>query len=78
MPSNSTSNNIDFVPPTRKAKESSPQPWPLPYFEPLHNANFDDHGSENSICAPRLQKNVIVPNSQTKSRHIQASFSYLV
>jgi len=54
MPTNRTSNDIDFVlptqysiPPTRKAKEPPPQPWPLPSFEPLHIANFDDHGTPN-------------------------------
>ena len=47
MPSNRTSDDIDFVPPTRKAKKPPPQPWPLPYFEPLHIANFDDHGTPN-------------------------------
>ena len=54
MPSNRTSNDIDFVlptqysiPPTRKAKEPPPQPWPLPDFEPLHIEDFDDHGTPN-------------------------------
>jgi hypothetical protein len=54
MPTNRTSNDIDFVPPTqysipptRKAKEPPPQPWPLPSFEPLRVANFDDHGTPN-------------------------------
>ena len=42
MPSNRTSNDIDFVPPaqypvppTRKAKGRLSEPWPLPAFEPL-------------------------------------------
>ena len=55
MPSNRTSNDIDFVPPTWKAKESSRSRGRCPTFEPLHIANFDDHGSENSIwllCLP--------------------------
>ena len=61
MPTNRTSNNIDFdpptqysipptqysIPPTRKAKGPPPQPWPLPSFEPLHITNFDDHGTPN-------------------------------
>jgi len=56
MPTNRTSNDIGFVPltqysipPTRKAKEAPPQPWPLPYFEPLHIANFDDHSTPNLL-----------------------------
>jgi hypothetical protein len=51
--SNRTSNDIDFVPltqysipPTRKAKEP-PQPLPLPSFEPLYLANFNNHGTLN-------------------------------
>ena len=54
MPSNRTSDDIDFVPPTqylipptRKAKQPPPQPWLLPNFEPLHIANFDDYGTPN-------------------------------
>ena len=54
MPTNRTSNDIDFVlptqysiPPTQKAKEPPLQPWPLPSFKPLHIANFNDHGTLN-------------------------------
>ena len=42
MPSNRTSNNIGFVPPTQycipptqKAKQPPPKPWPLSAFKPL-------------------------------------------
>jgi hypothetical protein len=54
MLTNRTSDDIDFVPPTqysipptRKAKEPPPQPWPLPSFEPLHIEDFDNHGTPN-------------------------------
>ena len=61
MPTNRTSNDIDFVPPTqysipptRKAKEASPQPGRCPTFEPLHIANFDDHGTPNLPPDPNI------------------------
>jgi len=54
MPTNRTSNDIDFVPLTqypipltRKAKERPPEPWPLPAFEPLQIKDYDNHGTPN-------------------------------
>lgn len=43
MPSNRTSNDIDFVPPTQKAKQPPPKPWPLPTFEPLRVEDYDSY-----------------------------------
>jgi Transposase IS4 len=54
MPSNRTSNDIDFVQPTQYnvqpnqvAKKPPPEPWELPDFEPLHINDFDNHSTPN-------------------------------
>ena len=54
MPSNRTSNDIDFapstqyyIPPTRKAKQPPPKLRPLPAFEPLRVEDYDSCGTPN-------------------------------
>jgi hypothetical protein len=54
MPTNRTSNDIGFVPPTqypipptRKAKQPPPKPWPLPAFTPLRAEDYDSCSTLN-------------------------------
>jgi hypothetical protein len=36
-----------IVPPSKKAKEPAPTPWPLPTFEPLQVDDYNDPGEPN-------------------------------
>ena len=62
MPSNCTSNDIDFIQPTQYnallnwvAKKPPPDLLELPDFEPLHINDFDDHGAPD--LPPTLDQN---------------------